>query len=73
MSSLPLSTSEASQEVAIRMGNEGIASLPPKTVMQNFDAQVTKNGNRTALYHKRPKQVSIHCFEEQLIYMCSIA
>jgi long-chain-fatty-acid--CoA ligase ACSBG len=56
MSSLPLSTSEASQEVAIRMGNEGIASLPPKTVMQNFDAQVTKNGNRTALYHKRPKQ-----------------
>ena len=54
MSSLPLSTSEVSQEVQVRMGKTGLASEKPMTVLQNFDAVVAKHGDKPALYQKRP-------------------
>ena len=57
MSSLPLSTSDASQEVKIRMAKEGLGAAPVKTVMESFDEVVAKHGSKPALYHKRPEKV----------------
>jgi long-chain-fatty-acid--CoA ligase ACSBG len=52
--SLPLSTSDIRQEVKIRMGSEGVAALPPKTVLQNFDEIVKTNGDKPALHQQKP-------------------
>ena len=52
MSALPLSTSDVKQEVAIRMGKEGLAAEAPTTVMKNFDAVVKKHGSKPALHQK---------------------
>lgn len=53
MSDLPLSTSDLRQEIKIRMGAEGTAALPPKTVMQNFDEIVKSCGDKPALHQKK--------------------
>jgi hypothetical protein len=50
---LPISTSEVTQEVKIRLGKDGQAAIPPKTVMQNFDNVVAKYGNEKALFQKK--------------------
>ncbi|GKY95050.1 decanoate-CoA ligase [Mayamaea pseudoterrestris] len=50
---LPLSTSDIRQEVKIRLGMNGIAALPPKTIMQSFDATVKLNGDKPALHQKK--------------------
>jgi hypothetical protein len=51
-SSLPLCTSDVTQEVAIRQTKDGFAKIPPLTVMQNFDAVVAKYGGKPALNQK---------------------
>jgi hypothetical protein len=61
--SLPLCTSDVTQEVAIRQKqgeNGGFAKIPPLTVMQNFDAVVAKYGGKPALNQKIVRVVS--CF-----------
>lgn len=51
-SDLPISTSELKQEVSIRLGTDGQAANPPKTVMRNFDDVVSKFGDEKALFQK---------------------
>lgn len=51
---LPLFTSNISQEVKIRMGEAGQASLPPKTVMHSFDSVCSRFGELPALHQKIP-------------------
>lgn len=55
---LPFFTSELSQEVQVRRAEEGIAAVPAKTVLEVFDATVTRVGNKPALFQKRPQEVS---------------
>jgi hypothetical protein len=51
---LPLSTSDPTQPVKIRMGTTGVAALPPRTVMQYWDRICSKYGDKPALFQKRP-------------------
>lgn len=51
---LPLFTSDVAQPVKIRMGREGQAAAPPKTVMQNWDGICQRLGDHPALFQKRP-------------------
>ena len=53
MSDLPLFTSDIRQEVKIRMGKDGIAALPSKTIMQSFDEIVKTHANKPALHQKK--------------------
>jgi hypothetical protein len=55
---LPLSTSNVKQEVKIRMGKDGQAAIPARTVMQNFDEVVKNHGDKPALHQKVMKPVS---------------
>jgi hypothetical protein len=55
---LPLSTSNVKQEVKIRMGKDGQAANPARTVMQNFDDTVKNHGDKPALHQKVMKPVS---------------
>ena len=59
MSDAPISTSDVKQEVKIRMGEQGQAAIPTKTVMQTFDAIVERLGDEKAFFQKRPKEVSL--------------
>lgn len=56
---LPLSTTDLQEEVKIRMGTSGAAALPPKTVLQVFQATVEKLGDAPALYQKRPNPTTV--------------
>jgi hypothetical protein len=50
---LPLSTSDVTQPVQIRMlAATGLAALPPATVMQHFDERVELMGDKPALHQK---------------------
>ena len=49
---LPLSTADVTQEVAIRMGKSGWAAKKPITVMQMFDNCVAAHGSKPALHQK---------------------
>jgi long-chain-fatty-acid--CoA ligase ACSBG len=53
MSELPLSTSDIRQQVKIRIGSDGLAALPPKTIMQSFDDIVKLAGDKSALHQKK--------------------
>ena len=55
---LPISTSEVTQEVQVRMGTSGQAAIPAKTIMENFDHVVKIHGDENALYQKVSKNVS---------------
>ena len=58
MSTLPLSTSDVKQEVAIRKGDGDFYNLPAMTVMECFDAAVKKYGDKPALHQKVLAKVS---------------
>jgi hypothetical protein len=60
MTDLPLSTSDVKQEVKIRLGKEGQAALPPKTVLQCFDEIVERLGSEPALFQKRLIEVRMN-------------
>jgi hypothetical protein len=60
MTDLPLCTSDVKQEVKIRLGKEGQAALPPKTVLQCFDDIVERLGREPALFQKRPIEVRMN-------------
>lgn len=50
---LPLFTSDVTQEVQIRqLSSEGQAAIPSVTVMENFDRTVKQYGNEPALHQK---------------------
>eukprot|EP00542_Grammatophora_oceanica_P011841 CAMPEP_0194049404 /NCGR_PEP_ID=MMETSP0009_2-20130614/30632_1 /TAXON_ID=210454 /ORGANISM="Grammatophora oceanica, Strain CCMP 410" /LENGTH=680 /DNA_ID=CAMNT_0038695557 /DNA_START=51 /DNA_END=2093 /DNA_ORIENTATION=+ len=51
-SSLPVSTSDVTQGVRLRLGEKGLAAEKPKTVMQNFDLIVKAHGDKPALHQK---------------------
>ena len=58
-SSLPFSTSEKSDAVRIRMGDEGtMEGIAPKTMVKQFDDIVAKYGDKPALHQKVLKEVS---------------
>ena len=59
MSTIPLSTSDVKQEVAIRKGDGDFYNLPALTVMECFDATVKKYGDKPALHQKIPVKVSL--------------
>ena len=51
--SKPLSTSELTQEVAIRqLSGDGMAALPAVTVFDHFQATLDKNATKNALHVK---------------------
>ena len=65
---LPLSTSDVTQEVQIRMlSASGQAAIPPTTVMQNFDERVKLLGGKPALHQKIIAKVRIVL---NVIYPC---
>ena len=55
---LPLCTSDLEQEVKIRLGEDGFAALPPRTLMECFDVAVHRFHNLPALFQKKPVEVS---------------
>jgi hypothetical protein len=55
--SKPLRTSDVTQEVAIRMGKQGIAAAPAQTVMNFWDDAVKVRGDRPALHQQVVKKV----------------
>lgn len=56
-SSLPFSTSEKSDAVRIRMGDEGtMEGIAPKTMVKQFDDIVAKYGDKPALHQKVLKE-----------------
>jgi hypothetical protein len=57
MSDLPVSTSDVTQTVKIRLGEDGQSAKPPTTVMKNFDNIVQNHGNSKALHQKLGKDV----------------
>ena len=57
MSELPISTSELTQPVKIRIGKDGRAANPPTTIMKNFDNNVQIHGDSKALHQKLTKDV----------------
>lgn len=52
---LPVSTSDLTQEVQIRSSTQTQGQLPPKTIMQHFNASVEQFGNSPALHYKPSK------------------
>ena len=52
MTDLLISTSDLTQEVAIRKAKGKIGELPAVTVMQNFNGVVEKYGDKPALHQK---------------------
>jgi hypothetical protein len=54
MSTLPLSTSDITQEVQVRQltGAGSQATIPSTTIMQNFDECVKSMGDKPALHQK---------------------
>jgi hypothetical protein len=53
MTSLPLTTSDVTQEVAIRMGEQKtLAGLPSTTILDNWKAIAAKCGDNPALHQK---------------------
>ena len=58
-SGLPLSTSDVTAEVAIRMG-DGAAGEEPVTLMQNWDMIVAKHGDKPALHQKNVRLSVCH-------------
>lgn len=52
---LPVSTSDLTQEVQIRSSTQTQGQLPPKTIMEHFNASVEQYGNSPALHYKVSK------------------
>lgn len=69
---LPLSTSDVTQEVQIRMLSDiGQAAIPPVTVMQHFDERVRLMGDKPALHQKIIAKVRAFVFSCLYVCVCS--
>lgn len=57
-------TWNVNEEVKVRVGTEGMASLEPKTLIQKFEETLKLNGNSTAMHVKRDGEWKTLTYQE---------